>query len=88
MITRRPDGLTAYRADDTPEPCTDESRAAGCTCSIRIAGTEFAPPYTITDQWCELHGRDPDYERELRAEAWLERDLLDRDDYDPTDYDR
>lgn len=35
-----------------------------CTCRARPAGpTDISPPEIKLDEWCPVHGRDPDYER-------------------------
>jgi len=55
------------------EPCTEEARAAGCTCGwTTVHATDIDPPEPKLDRWCPIHGRDPDeaYEeyRERRDE--------------------
>lgn len=48
------------------EPCTEEAIAQGCTCTV--VGYEEVR----RDQWCPLHGRDPDCELEKRRDAEID----------------
>lgn len=45
-----------------------------CTCRWSpVNSTTIDPPHLIRDEWCPIHGRDPDEERERRrddAEWW------------------
>ena len=41
-----------------PDPCTDEARADGCTCTV--VGYEEVR----RAKWCPLHGLDPDDARD------------------------
>ena len=63
--------------DDNPpdlDPCSDAARAEGCSCSMSsVNSASIDPPEPIIDQWCPLHGRDPDYEMEKRRDARLDR---------------
>lgn len=54
-----------------PEPGTREARAAGCSCWLTPPSRwGFDPDPTVRrDEWCPLHGRDPDYEREKRRDG-------------------
>ena len=50
---------------ETPEPCTEEARAEGCTCRMSsVWATDINPPEIKVDKWCPLHGKEPDYERD------------------------
>lgn len=52
-----------------PEPCTAEAYRMGCTCRVPFAGpTDIDPPEPKIDQWCPLHGRDPDWELQKRRD--------------------
>jgi hypothetical protein len=71
----------ATEPEQTPEPCTEEAYAVGCTCEMRsppIPRGEYAaidPPEPRVSRNCPLHGkqRDPDdaYDayRDMRMEA-------------------
>ena len=55
--------------NDTPDPCTLEAQRLGCTCRVPVAGpTDINPPEPRIDQWCPLHGRDPDWERDKQQD--------------------
>jgi hypothetical protein len=46
-----------------------------CTCrmeTVNSASTE--PPELIRDEWCPVHGRDPDDELDRRRDDAMERD--------------
>lgn len=46
-----------------PEPCTGEARDAGCTCRLsRVWSNDIDPPEPVINEWCPIHGRDPDWE--------------------------
>lgn len=55
----------------TPEPGTEEARDEGCTCQTVTPNRwgDDPEPTVKRDEWCPLHGRDPDYERERRQET-------------------
>ena len=48
------------------EPGTREARDEGCTCYFRTPSRwGFDPdPVLVKDEWCPLHGRDPDHARD------------------------
>ena len=46
--------------DPAYEQYTDEDDDEGCTCPRRLG----AGGARMTDEWCPLHGRDPDAEYE------------------------
>lgn len=49
-------------------PCSDEARAAGCSCRMPLA-REYDPE-PIIDKFCPLHGTaDPDAMRDARMDA-------------------
>ena len=57
-----------------PEMGSDEARELGCTCRARPAGpTDIDPPEPKLDQWCPVHGRDPDYERDRMIDERMNR---------------
>lgn len=40
-------------------------------CSCRMSAVHSAslePPHLVVDEWCQIHGRDPDAEADRRAE--------------------
>lgn len=56
--------------DEVPEPCTDEARREGCSCRMsRVWSNSIDPPEPIINQWCPLHGRDPDWERQKQMDS-------------------
>lgn len=49
----------------SPEPGSEWAANLGCTCHAPPVGyQDVSPPEVTRDQWCPLHGRDPDEERE------------------------
>lgn len=58
--------------DAIAEPCTPEARDAGCTCALMPPSRwGFDPDPTVRlDEWCPLHGRDPDTELEKRRDRF------------------
>lgn len=53
------------------EPGTDAARAAGCTCTVRRDwhdGDEIVK----RDEWCALHGRDPNHELQKLRDREIE----------------
>jgi hypothetical protein len=55
-------------SDDTPDPCTDDAIAAGCTC--RLDGHPSDPDTSVRlNRDCPLHGEDPDYALEAMRDA-------------------
>lgn len=51
------------RERDIPDPCTEEARYQGCTCSMPfVSSAAIDPPEPERDEHCPLHGRarDPD----------------------------
>lgn len=55
--------------DEKPEPCTDEARDAGCTCRLStVNSATIDPPEPVLDEWCPVHGRDPDWELQKRRD--------------------
>jgi hypothetical protein len=64
-------------ARDTHDPCTQDAREAGCTCSMSsVDSASIDPPHEIIDKYCPLHGYalDPDYEHERQRDD----ELIDR----------
>jgi hypothetical protein len=52
-----------------PEPCTDEAREQGCTCRMEsVNSASIDPPEPIINEWCPVHGRDPDWELQKRRD--------------------
>lgn len=58
------------KAEEPPEPCTQEARAEGCTCRMEsVSSASIDPPEPIVDGWCPVHGgRDPDAERDRQRD--------------------
>ena len=55
--------------DEDPDADEDEDQPAGCTCRWSMVNTAtIDPPHLIRNQWCPVHGRDPDEERERRRD--------------------
>lgn len=55
---------------DKPDMCTDEARALGCSCRLSsVNSASIDPPEPVMDEWCPVHGRDPDYEMEKRRDS-------------------
>lgn len=57
-----------FEAAKHSDPCTDESRKHGCTCTMEHShSASIDPPEPIVDSACPLHGNAPDpdeaYER-------------------------
>lgn len=42
----------------------DDDRIEGCTCHWRSQGGNDPDAHMELDEWCPVHGRDPDYERD------------------------
>ena len=57
--------------DNYPEPCTEEAREFGCICRMPFAhSAQIDPPEPVINEWCPIHGRDPDFElQKLRDDA-------------------
>jgi len=54
---------------------TQEALDAGCTCHARpVRPTDISPPEVTRDEWCILHGRDPDFERDRMIDDRLTGD--------------
>lgn len=54
--------------------CPAESEEQDCTCYVPFAGpADIAPPEPKRDQWCPVHGRDPDAERDRRIDERNEK---------------
>lgn len=67
---------------DFATPCTDEAREQGCTCRMSMVhATDIDPPHEVVDEWCPVHGRDPDAEADRRAEDREAEREMDDDDY-------
>lgn len=49
-------------------PASAIARAEGCTCMWIGQGSD-PDAHVKMDEWCPLHGRDPDAEREVQMEA-------------------
>jgi hypothetical protein len=63
--------------EHVPDPCTQEARDQGCTCSMGFAhSASIDPPEPVTDRHCPLHGRAPDPD-DARDQA-MEDDRFDR----------
>lgn len=54
------------------EPGTEEAQHAGCTCTV-TRDWHDGDEIVRRDEWCPLHGRDPDYERQKRQDEERER---------------
>jgi hypothetical protein len=55
--------------------CTECEREDSCTCRMSsVNSASIDPPYLIRDQWCPVHGRDPDAELDRRRDDAMERD--------------
>jgi hypothetical protein len=58
-----------------PEMGSEEAIEAGCICRARpVRPTDIDPPEIRRDEWCPVHGRDPDYERDKRIDDMLTGD--------------
>ena len=56
---------------ETPEPCSDEAYAEGCSCYVPISGSHATdPPEPKVAKDCPLHGweMDADYAYELKRD--------------------
>lgn len=53
-----------------PEPGTEEAAREGCTCQVFPPSRwGFDPDHTVKrDEWCPIHGRDPDDAADQRRE--------------------
>lgn len=61
--------------DKADEDEANEGRDPNCSCrteTVDSASTE--PPEVIRDEWCPVHGRDPDAELDRRRDDAMERD--------------
>jgi hypothetical protein len=63
------------------------AREPDCICTMsRVHATDIEPPHVVVNEWCPVHGRDPDYEMERRRDDAREaaRDIEEdrADDYD------
>lgn len=57
-----------------PEMCSDEAIEMGCTCYVPHArSTDIDPPEPRRDQWCPVHGRDADAERQRMLDRRTEQ---------------
>lgn len=56
-------------------------REQDCTCRMSaVHATDTDPPHEVVDEWCPVHGRDPDAEADRRAEdREAEREMDDCD---------
>ena len=54
---------------------TQEALDAGCTCRApHVRPNDIDPPEVERDEWCILHGRDPDFERDRMIDDRLTGD--------------
>jgi hypothetical protein len=61
--------------DEAMAPGAPRAVRNGCTCRARsVRHADIDPPEVTVNEWCPLHGRDPDYERDRKIDAKLERD--------------
>lgn len=58
-------GYDQWKTTPPPEPLSDDP---DCTCTT-----------SRRDQWCPIHGRDPDEERDKRRERDWDRELSERE---------
>lgn len=65
------DDAAAFEAAKHSDPCTEEAREHGCTCSMESShSASIDPPEPIVDRECPLHGDgfDPDAARDARID--------------------
>lgn len=54
-----------------PEPCTDAARDLGCSCRMSsVDSASLESPEPIVNEWCPVHGRDPDYELQKQRDGF------------------
>lgn len=54
---------------ELPEPCTQVAYDLGCTCRMStVNSASIDPPEPIVNEWCPVHGRDPDQELQRRRD--------------------
>ena len=61
---------------DVPEMCSQEAVDMGCICIVPpVRPNDINPPEPKRNRYCPVHsGYDPDYERDRKIDAKLERD--------------
>lgn len=62
--------------EHVPDPCTEEAREQGCSCTMSsVNSASIDPPHEVRDKYCPLHGWAPDPDEEYERQRDDARDF-------------